>query len=143
MSPRLLIVDDEPDIRNSLKRRFILNGYGVDTADGGESALAMLEQSPYQIVISDIKMPGMDGIELLRRIRSEYPMTRVIMMTGFVTLENGLSCLRHGADTCIFKPFGNLKEMDDAIRNALEFLQHWEMKLLQLKGLAPVSEDKP
>jgi DNA-binding NtrC family response regulator len=135
MSPKLLIVDDEPDIRNSLLRRYKLKGYDVDTADGGESALALLERKPFQVVISDIKMPGIDGIELLRRIRIEYPMTRVIMMTGFVTLENGLACLRHGADTCIFKPLSDLKEMDEAINYALSYLQLWEKKLLQLKGL--------
>jgi DNA-binding NtrC family response regulator len=140
MSPRLLIVDDELEIRHSLQRRYKLKGYEVDIADNGESALKLLEQSPYQVVVSDIKMPGIDGIELLRIIRKEYPMIRVIMMTGFVTLENGLACLRHGADTCIFKPLGDLEEMDDAIQNALMFLQHWEKKLLQLKGMAPESE---
>jgi DNA-binding NtrC family response regulator len=135
MSPRLLIVDDEPDICKSLARRYKLKGYDVDTADGGEAALELLESNPYHVVISDIKMPGIDGIELLRRIRIEYPMTRIIMMTGYVTLENGLACLRHGADTCIFKPLEDLKEMDDAIENALHYLKHWEEKLLQLKGI--------
>ena len=133
MNPHLLIVDDEPEIRTSLSRRYVLKGYSVDVAEGGESALALLESKPYQVVISDIKMPGMDGIELLRRIRSEYPMTRVIMMTGYVTLDNGLACLRHGADTCIFKPLEDLKEMDDAINRAVQYLEHWEKKLLLLK----------
>jgi DNA-binding NtrC family response regulator len=142
MNPRILIVDDEADIRNSLKRRYQLKGYEVDTADQGGSALALLEQKPYQVVISDIKMPGIDGIELLRRIRAEYPMTRVIIMTGYVTLENGLACLRHGADTCIFKPLEDLTEMDQAIVNALKFLDHWQIKFLQLKGLPPGNEVK-
>ncbi len=139
MNAKLLIVDDEPDIRNSLSRRYKLKGYEVETADGGQSALALLEQKPFQVVISDIKMPGIDGIELLRRIRIEYPMTRVIMMTGYVTLENGLACLRHGADTCIFKPLEDLGEMDEAINKAECYLQHWEKKLLQLKGMGSKS----
>jgi CheY-like chemotaxis protein len=80
-------------------------------------------------------MPELDGIELLRKIRDEYPMTRVIMMTGYVTLENGLSCLRQGADTCIFKPINDLKEMDDAINAALSYLEHWEKKLLYLRKM--------
>jgi DNA-binding NtrC family response regulator len=142
MEPCILIVDDEPDIRSALARRYRLKGYSVETADNGEGALTLLETKPYQVVISDIKMPRMDGIELLRRIRSEYPMTRVIMMTGYVTLENGLACLRHGADTCIFKPLEDLKEMDDAINNAVVFLQHWEKKLLQLNGMAYVNEGR-
>jgi DNA-binding NtrC family response regulator len=140
MSPRLLIVDDESDIRSSLKRRYVLKNFVVDTADNGESALALLERNPYHIVISDIKMPGIDGIELLRRIRAEYPMTRVIIMTGHVTLENGLACLRHGAETCIFKPLDDLSEMDQAIATALNFLDHWQKKLLQLKGLSSGGE---
>jgi len=135
MNTTMLIVDDEAEIRTSLARRYRLKGYEVDVADGGVSALTLLEKKPYQIVISDIKMPGIDGIELLRRIRAEYPMTRAIMMTGYVTLENGLACLRHGADTCIFKPLNDLTEMDRAVDAAILYLRHWEEKLLQLKGM--------
>jgi DNA-binding NtrC family response regulator len=131
----LLIVDDESDIRNSLSRRYLLKGYTVDTARNGREALDLLEQRSFQVVISDIKMPEIDGIELLHRIRIEYPMTRVIMMTGYVTLDNGLACLRHGADTCIFKPLQDLKEMDAAIEQALNYLKHWENKLLQLRKM--------
>jgi DNA-binding NtrC family response regulator len=136
MITRLLIVDDEPAIRNSLKRRYQLKDFEVDAAESGEAALSLLERKPYQVVISDIKMPGIDGIELLRRIRAEYPMTRVIMITGYVTLENGLACLRHGADTCVFKPLDDLGELDGAIANAVAYMQHWEKKLLMLRGAA-------
>jgi DNA-binding NtrC family response regulator len=135
MEPNILIVDDEVEIRNSLARRYKLKGYNVETATNGRDALNLLEVKPYQVVISDIKMPELDGIELLRKIRDEYPMTRVIMMTGYVTLENGLSCLRQGADTCIFKPINDLKEMDDAINAALSYLEHWEKKLLYLRKM--------
>ena len=135
MTPCLLVVDDESEIRNSLSRRYLLKGYSVDTAQNGLEALHLLEQKPFQVVISDIKMPEIDGLELLRRIRTEYPMTRVIIMTGYVTLENGLSCLRHSADTSIFKPLQDLQEMDAAIERALNYLQHWENKLLQLRKL--------
>ena len=135
MASRILFVDDESDIRNSLLRRYTLKGYDVATAENGEAALLLLEQEPFQVVVSDIKMPVLDGIELLHRIRDEYPMTRVIMMTGYVTLENGLSCLRHGADTCIFKPLNDLKEMDQAIETAIAYLDHWEKKLLTLTGM--------
>lgn len=135
MNESLLIVDDEPEIRIALARRYSLRGLSVEVADSGKTALELLARKPFQVVISDIKMPKIDGIELLRKIRNEYPMTRVIMMTGYVTLENGLACLRHGADTCIFKPFEDLSEMDTAVHNALAYLDHWERKLLELKGL--------
>lgn len=135
MSIRVLIVDDEPEICSSLARRYRLKGYEVDTACGGSEALEQLETRPYQVVVSDISMPGIDGIELLRMIKRDYPMTQVIMMTGYVTLENGLACLRHGAYTCIFKPLEDLTELDGAIEALIAHLQHWERKLLQLKGL--------
>lgn len=135
MDKTLLIVDDEENIYKSLSRRYSLKGYIVDTAENGQDALEKMEEKSYRVVISDIKMPIMDGVELLRHIRKDYPMTRVIMMTGYVTLENALACLRHGADTCIFKPFEDLSEMDVAIEDALKYLQHWEDKLSELKGV--------
>lgn len=135
MDKTILIVDDEENIRNSLSRRYSLKGYTVDTADNGLTALKKMEDRAYRVVISDIKMPKMDGVELLRHIRKDYPMTRVVMMTGYVTLENALACLRHGADTCIFKPFEELSEMDKAVDDALKYLKHWEDKLLELKGV--------
>lgn len=135
MIPNILIVDDEVNIQTSLARRYKLKGYHIVTANDGREALDLLEKRPFQIVISDIKMPVMDGVELLKKIRIEFPMTRVIMMTGYVTLDNGLACLRHGADTCIFKPFEDLNEMDCAVDNALKYLEHWEKKLLFLKKL--------
>lgn len=135
MEKTILIVDDEENIRNSLSRRYSLKGYSVDTAENGNTALKKMEDRAYRVVVSDIKMPQMDGVELLRHIRKDYPMTRVIMMTGYVTLENALACLRHGADTCIFKPFEDLSEMDSAIEDALKYLKHWEDKLVELKGV--------
>ncbi len=134
---RLLIVDDERELRNSLLRRYTLKGFEAETAENGNKALEKLEAKPYKVVISDIKMPGMDGVELLRKIRKEYPMTRVIMITGYVTLENGLAAMRHGADTCIFKPFEDLTEMDNAVNAAIEHLDHWDRKLSELSRMNP------
>lgn len=135
MIPHILIVDDEVNIQNSLARRYKLKGYYIETANNGKEALNLLEKKPFHVVISDIKMPVMDGVELLKKIREEYPMTRVIMMTGYVTLDNGLACLRRGADTCIFKPLEDLNEMDSAVDSALKYLEHWEKKLLYLKNM--------
>lgn len=132
MNFKLLIVDDELEIRSSLKRRYSLKGYDVEVAENGQDALTKMEDTAYQIVISDIKMPVMDGIDLLRKIRLDYPMTRVIMVTGYVTMENALACLRHGAETVIFKPFEDLSELDNAIEAAFNKLNHWQEILLQL-----------
>jgi CheY-like chemotaxis protein len=80
-------------------------------------------------------MPEMNGIELLCRIRAEYPMTRVIMITGYVTLENALACLRNNADTCIFKPLSDLEELDTAVAAAVAYLDNWKRKLAELRGM--------
>jgi DNA-binding NtrC family response regulator len=135
MTASLLIVDDEAAIRSSLSRHYRLKGYTVETAENGRAALENLARIPRQVVISDIMMPEMDGIELLRRIRREYPMTRVIIITGYVTLENALACLRNNADTCIFKPLGNLEELDTAVEAAVSYLDHWKRKLAELRGM--------
>jgi DNA-binding NtrC family response regulator len=132
---RLLVVDDETPIRDSLARHFRLGGIEAETAKDGEDALEKLSRIPYRVVVSDILMPRMDGIGLLRRIRQEYPMTRVVMITGYVTLENALACMKLGADTCVFKPFQDLSELDAAVEAAFAYHERWERKLLELRGL--------
>lgn len=140
MKPRILIVDDEEPIRQSLARHFSFKGYETETADHGRSALSLMETRCFQVVISDIIMPVMTGIDLLKQIRKDYPMTRVIMITGYVTLENALACLRYNADTCIFKPIEDLGELDRAVETALEYLAHWKKKLAALKAMNPDGE---
>ena len=135
MNRRLLVVDDEAPLRDSLARHFRLAGIEAETAIDGEDALEKLAKIPYRVVVSDILMPRLDGIGLLRRIRQEYPMTRAIMITGYVTLENALSCVQLGADTCVFKPFQDLSELDHAVEAAFAFHERWEKKLLELRGL--------
>jgi YesN/AraC family two-component response regulator len=84
-------------------------------------------------------MPKMNGIDLLKHIRKEYPMTRVIMLTGYVSLENALVCLRYSADTCIFKPLDDLGELERAVASAVAYLEHWKEKLAALRGMKPES----
>jgi DNA-binding NtrC family response regulator len=132
---RILVVDDEQAIRDSLARHFRLSGMDAETAQDGEDALERMSRIPYRVVVSDIIMPRLDGIGLLRRIRQEYPMTKVVMITGYVTLENALSCVQLGADTCVFKPFADLSELDAAVDAAFAFHERWERKLLELRGL--------
>ncbi|MBK9576462.1 MAG: response regulator [Fibrobacterota bacterium] len=135
MTRRILIVDDEESIRISLARHFRMHDMEVETASDGLDALEKLSRTPYRVIISDVMMPRMDGIGLLRRMRSEYPMTRSIMITGYVTLENALACLKFGAETCVFKPFSDLSELDQAVDAAFAYHERWEQKLLQLRGM--------
>ena len=140
MKGRLLVVDDEREIREMLSRHFRMLGYRVELAGNGHEALGLLEQKRIDVVISDIRMPEMDGVSLLREIRRQYPMMHVIMITGYVTLENALACMRNQADTCVFKPFKDLSELEEAVQTAMEALARWTRKFHELQGMKPAIE---
>jgi CheY-like chemotaxis protein len=135
MKTQLLIVDDEIEIRELLSRRFRYAGHEVQTAGSGEEALESLAQTRTDVVISDIQMPGMDGVELLRRVRQDFPMTRVIMITGHVNQGSILSCMRLGAETCVFKPLEDLQELDAAVAQAVRTIRRWWEILSELRGM--------
>ncbi|HEW78808.1 MAG TPA: response regulator [Phycisphaerales bacterium] len=137
MKARLLIVDDEAEICDMLSRHFRYLGYAVDTASNGIEAMEKLVHVSTQVVISDIVMPRVDGVELLRAVQQQYPMVHTIMITGYVTLENALSCMRHGADTCIFKPLEDLSELEEAVERAVISLKRWQDKLKELQRMKP------
>ncbi|MBI3076780.1 MAG: sigma-54-dependent Fis family transcriptional regulator, partial [Deltaproteobacteria bacterium] len=85
---RVLVVDDEPNISESIKRALERIGYSVDVAANAEGALARMERGPVELVLCDIKLPGMDGLELLGRIKELYPETVVVMITGYASIDN-------------------------------------------------------
>lgn len=115
----LLIVDDEAGIRRLLRQRLSGEGYHCREADKAEQILNTLETDSIALVILDIKMPGMSGIELLPQIRSGYPDTSVIMATAVNEINIAVQCLKQGADDYICKPF-NLEELSLAVKRALE-----------------------
>ncbi len=135
--PRILVVDDEENIRDMLKRHFRFIGYEVECAANGKEALDFMNKKRFEVVISDINMPDMDGIELLRAIKHSAPMTHCIMITGYVTMDNVLACMRLGADTCVFKPLEDMAELEEAVKKAVEHLKHWQMKLKTLIKMKP------
>lgn len=137
MKVQLLVVDDEPELRETLRRHYRLQGYDVAVAENGREALEVMARQRVDLVVSDIQMPEMDGITLLRTIRDEYPMVHVIMITGYVCLENVLACMRKGADTCVFKPLTDFQELDAAVQRAVDSLQRWLRILNELRGLNP------
>lgn len=136
MNVHLLVVDDEEEIREMLSRHFRFLGYDVETAGNGQEALQSMSTRKTDIVISDIRMPVMDGPELCLRIRRDYPMTRVIMITGQVTLENALACLRRGADHCVFKPLQDMQELEAAVERSATTLRNWIDILARLRGIS-------
>ena len=138
----LLIVDDEAVVRESLVHWFREEGYDVEATDSAAQTLTKLAEREFDLVIADIRMPGMDGMELLERIKTEKLDTSVIMMTGYASVETAVRALKHGAFDYITKPF-DPDDLTVVVRNALE--QHKlkrENRLLrqQLVESDPVSE---
>lgn len=104
---RVVVVDDEPDVLLGLERLVRTLGCDVATARSGEEALAALEAKPADVVLTDVRMPGMSGADLLKAILARWPRTATILLTGFGTIELAVSCLRAGAAHFLSKPFDN------------------------------------
>lgn len=136
----ILIVDDEEEIRKNLSRHFRYIGYDVDTAGHGLDALRILEEKHMEVLITDIIMPEMNGIELMKAVREKYPTIQCIVMTGFVTVENFLAALKYGANTCIFKPIHDMQELEMAVKKAVENIRLWKRKLQELQGMKSAQE---
>jgi nucleotide-binding universal stress UspA family protein/ActR/RegA family two-component response regulator len=102
---RILVVDDELIVRDSIKEWLEDEGYTVDMAESGPEALDKLSIQPYHLMLTDIKMPGMDGVELLKRAHKSFPDLTVIMMTAYATVETAIEALKIGALDYLLKPF--------------------------------------
>jgi DNA-binding NtrC family response regulator len=113
----ILIVDDEESVRDSLYNWFIEDGYVVGCAENAKQALSILESKNFDIVLADIKMPGMDGLEMHRRIRSLNKDSIVIIMTAFASVSTAVQALKDGAYDYITKPF-DPDDLSHLIRNA-------------------------
>lgn len=119
MDIRVLVVDDELSMRQFLAILLEREGYLVDQAESAEAALALLASQNYDLVFSDVKMPGLDGIALLEEIKKDSPDTAVLMMTAFSTAEQAVEAMKLGAYDYIAKPF-KVEEIKVLVRNALE-----------------------
>ena len=117
--PMVLVVDDEEVVRAGISRVLQGQGLGHYTAADGNEALEIMTHHPINIVLLDIKMPGMDGVEVLRHIRSTYPDTVVIMITGHPTIQNAVECTKLGAMNYLVKPF-RVDELETLILKALD-----------------------
>ena len=122
MSESIIIIDDESTLRESLGRLLTREGYLVTTAGSGEEALGLMTEQSFDLVISDIFLPGMDGIEVLRNVKERNPEQMVVMITAFASLDTAVEALRAGAFDYIMKPVIH-DEIRLLIRNALS--QRW------------------
>ncbi len=113
----ILIVDDEESVRDSLYNWFLEDGYDVECAENANKALSLLESKSFEIILADIKMPGMDGLEMLRRIKLLKSDSIVIVMTAFATVDTAVQALKDGAFDYVTKPF-DPDDLSHLIRNA-------------------------
>jgi DNA-binding NtrC family response regulator len=104
MKKRVLIVDDEEDFAKALAERLELREYDVSACFSGEESIARLKQYNFDVVILDVKMPGMDGIEVLRELKRIKPLVEVIMLTGHATVETAIEGMKLGAYDYLMKP---------------------------------------
>ncbi len=102
---KILVVDDELIVRDSLKEWLEEEGFSVDMAKSGQDALDKLSANPYHLLLTDIKMPGMDGVEVLQKAKESYPDLTVVMMTAYATVETAVEAMKTGALDYLIKPF--------------------------------------
>jgi DNA-binding response OmpR family regulator len=115
---RVLLVDDEEEFATTLAERLSMRGLDVETALDGESALELMDADPPDVVLLDVLMPGMGGLEVLRRIRSISPGTQVILLTGHGSTRDGMEGMRQGAFDYLMKPLKIeelVKKLEEAV----------------------------
>ncbi len=115
----ILVVDDEAVIRDGLQRILNRESFRVDTCKSGHAAIELLQQKEFGLIITDLKMPGMDGIEVLKAVKALQPNVPVIMITGYATVDTAVDAMKHGAADYIAKPF-TPEQILDKVRRVLE-----------------------
>jgi DNA-binding response OmpR family regulator len=119
MTSKVLVVDDEPVVRSFLVRVLEQEGYAAQAAHNGREALQRLDESPYDVLLTDIKMDQLDGVQLLAQTRSRHPEIAVILLTGHATVQSAVEALRLGAHDYLLKPAKN-EDILAAVASGLE-----------------------
>ncbi|MFQ5946868.1 MAG: sigma-54-dependent transcriptional regulator [Anaerolineae bacterium] len=142
MPPRLLVVDDERLIRWSLEQTLAKGGYEVSTVSTGDAALAAVREDPPDVILLDLKLPDIDGLQVLRQIRELSPHVQVLIMTAYADVGTAVDAMRLGAYDYLPKPI-NFENLAVTVRNALEASQlRRKVRLLSEKHLYPYHFDK-
>lgn len=116
---KVLVVDDEEDFLNTIVKRLKGRGLAVAGATSGRQALELMEAEDFDVVVLDVKMPGMDGIETLQEMKKRKPLTEVIMLTGHASVESGIQGMQLGAFDYVMKPVP-LDDLMEKMRQAYE-----------------------
>ncbi len=144
----VLVVDDESAIRYSITKTLQRVGYQVDAAASGEEALEMIARQSYDVILTDIRMPGISGVELLARVREAAPEAIVILLTGYASLDTAVESLRLGAHDYLIKPSSS-QDIRDSVARGIERARNLKRRRALLDAiqnniaeLAHVSEPK-
>ncbi len=116
---QILVVDDEHGPRELLQSALLEEGYEVSTAKSGEEACQIFGEKKFELVITDFKMPGLNGMKLLKKIKTRAPETLVILITGYASLSSAINAIREGAYDYLTKPF-QLAELTIVVKNAVD-----------------------
>ncbi len=119
---RILVVDDAPDALELIQRNLTANGYRVFTAPGAVEAIRTLDTTPVDLVITDLKMPKVSGLDLVQHVRENFKDTEVMMITGYPTIEGAVAAVKAGSQEYLTKPFTD-EELLSAVRSVLDILQ--------------------
>lgn len=134
MRARILIVDDEEVVRESLQEILVQEGYEIELAESGEMALNAVSTTEYDLLLLDIRMPGISGIDVLRQVNLLSPDTKVIILTAHGTIETAIEALRHGAHDYILKPV-NAQNILSSVARGLAYRAEKQQKKLLLEQL--------
>jgi two-component system alkaline phosphatase synthesis response regulator PhoP len=137
---RILVVDDEGAIRYSITKTLQRVGYQVEAAASGEEALEQLENQEFDVVLTDIRMPGISGVDLLARIKEKSTDTSVILMTGYASLNSAVESLRLGAHDYLVKPSSS-RDIRDSVARGLERARNMRRRRNLLKMIQTTVEE--
>ena len=129
---KILIVGDEEEASCTLKKHLEQEGYRVETTRSATDAFEKIKSDKYHIVLIDIVMPQIDGLELLSQIKKYDPMTQIIMMTEYSTMDKILSSLEYGANDYIYKPLKSAEHVMNVIDYSVQKLERWRAAILQI-----------
>ena len=134
---RILVVDDDDSLRRVLQVQLEQDGYSVVTAASAQQAFSLLQLRAYDLVITDLRMPGLSGIEVLKQVKSQYPETVVIVLTAFGTVETAVEAMKAGAYDFLTKPV-HPEELSLVVARALDHLRLIE----EVRALARQSQSE-
>jgi DNA-binding NtrC family response regulator len=135
---RVLFVDDEADFLETILKRMQKRGVAASAVDSGEAAVAWLQQHPVDVVVLDVRMKGMDGIQTLRAIKSAHPLIEVIMLTGHASLEIAREGMKLGAFDYLMKPI----DLDELLYKLEDAYQKKTIQQHKIRNIEEVIESR-